>query len=662
MTDTLTRPHQADAATASPHRGGLPLKIGIAVYAAALPLWGLQAAAGHVPALIALALAGAIAALVVRSRTDAGRRPALAAVATATAWAGLFAVFGWSWLLTALWATAVGLFWPAWQRTSRTTAPSEPEEDNTAAARKVLQDWTDYVAADGPLKDMLLEVTKTNGLVHHFAVHFVRGKHTFAQLAAQRAQIASALDIPEDNLTIEKGRTAAGAKMTVITGAEERPPAMYPGPSFDPETGIVTFGLYDADRTPAPLSVIDDNGAFGILFSGDVGTGKSACMEQVGLSLLASGYFVGLYVDPQGGMSSPALAEASKWTARSVEEAAALVRALPRWRRLRQITFRMMGRNGYKLSKKHPVLILFMDEVHEIVNGLSPEDQKIFVEMVKTLRKVGAIFLVGTQNVGLPAFGGNSDLRSQLMSRNVVYFYSSSKQQKSLSGNNEFDPSKLPSGTPGFGFVKELRVKGKLITRAAPIRAYYLGHESDFNGMNPGLAWLEHLRQHYEFAELPIEEAGAFGAAFARREADRAEADAGDAAFLAACLAAGAGELDPERLDDFEQKPKDTTQEPARSGLLSMRLGGPEEEPASPVEEFPDAKKTQAILNALRAGAWRTAEIRTHAAQYQVEVSTSLVEQRLKQFLADGTIIRVGTGHYHAVGAEINCGHPRCRG
>lgn len=658
MTDTLTRPDQA---TPAPPGRGLPLKTGIAVYAAAFPLWGLQSAAGHFPAFIAIGLAAGVAALVIRSRTAAGRRPALAAVATAAVWAGLFAVLGWSWLLTAVWATAIGAFWPAWQRTRTTIAEEETEEDSgasLAAAAAVLDDWTEYVAADGPLKGTVLALVRTNGLVHDFNVLFVRGKHTYSQLTAQKAQIASALDVPEENITITRGRTAASGKLTVITGAAERPPAMYPGPSFDPETGLVTFGLYDADRAPASLSVVDDNGAFGVLFSGDVGTGKSACMEQVGLSLLASGYFVGLYVDPQGGMSSPALAKASKWTARSVQEAAELVRSLPRWRRLRQITFRKMGRNGYKLSKKHPVLVLFMDEVHEIINGLSPEDQKTLVDMVKTLRKVGGIFLVGTQNVGLPAFGGNNDLRAQFMSRNVVYFYSSSKQQGRLSGNNEFDPSTLPSGTPGFGYVKELRVKGKLITRAAPIRAFWLGHEDDFDGMNPGLAWLEHLEATCEFADLPVEEVGALGAAFARRDQDRAEADENDEAFLAACTAAGSGQMDPAGLDEFDQAAKKDAKKTAVDALPSLRLGGPDEE--APAEEYPE--KTQAVLLALRAGAWRTAEIIPHAAHYQIEVSTSLVEQRLRQFVADGTAVRVGTGHYHAVGFEANCGHPQCRG
>lgn len=665
MTDTQTLPDHQQAAP--PRRGrSVPLWIGTAVYAAGLIMWGLRAAAGPVPPLVVIAAAAAFAALIVRSRTDAGRRPALAAVAAAALWAMLFAVFGWSWLLTALWASTLGAFFPAWRRhriTEVAVQDSDPEPQfapELIAALEVVDRWVAHVANEGPLKGTRLELLETDGRVHQFAVRFIPGKHTYSQLASQREAIASAMDVPDFNVTIEKARTASTARLTVTTDIEDRPPVMYPGPSFDPETGLVTFAKYDIDHTPAVLSVVDDNGVFGATFCGDQGSGKSACMENVGLSLLASGYFVGLYVDPQGGMSSPMLAEACKWTARSVTEAAALIRALPRWRRLRQIVFTRAGRNGYRLSTEHPVVIVFMDEFQEIACGLGKNDQQILVDMAKTLRKVGGALFIGTQNVGLAAFGNNNDLRTQLMSRNVVYFYTSSKQQGNLSGRNDFDPSTLPSGTPGYGYVKELRVKGKLITRAAPIRAFFFGHDADFGGVNAGLAWLRHVRKTHRFADLPAAEAGALGAAFARRDQDRAAAAADEEAFIAACEAAGRGQLDPEALDEFDPETPDTkpTTTPQSSGLglpPSLRLGGPEPE----TDRYPE--KTQAILDALAEGAWGTAEIRRRAAAAGIDVSSSHVEQTLPKLIDEGKAEKISTGHYHAAGAE-KCERPGCGG
>ena len=659
MTDTQTRTQPQQTVV----RGrSVPLWIGLAVYLAAMAMWALRAAAGHVPAIVVIVAATAIAVMVVRSRTDAGRRPAQAAVYTAGVWIGLFAAFGIAWWLTALWATAIGAFWPAWRRhlaalviVEEQIEPEFPPELVTAAI--VIDKWIDHVAGDGPLKGTRLELVKTNGVVHKFRVRFIPGKHTFAQLAGQQAQIISAMDVPESNVIIEKGRTGGYGRLTVITDASDRPPVMYPGPSFDPETGLLCIGEYDDDRGKVYLSIVAVNGVFGALFCGDQGSGKSACMEQAGLSLLASGYFVGLYVDPQGGLSSPALAEACKWTARNVAEAAELVRALPRWRRLRQILFSRRGQNGYTLSKTNPALIVFMDEFHELATGFSKADQETLMNMSKTLRKVGGMLMVGTQNVGLAAFGGNNDLRTQLMSRNVVYFYTTSRQQGHLSGSNEFDPSTLPSGTPGYGYVKEVKVDGKLITRAAPIRAYHLGDAKDFGGLNPGVAWLRHIRKSCTFAELPRAEAGAFGPAFARRDDQRSESDAAEAAFLAACEAVGRGELDPEKLADFDpDAKKKPTQQPAGVGLPSLRLGGPDDEP---VDQYPE--KTRAILDALRAGAWGTAEVIRRAANTGITVSSSHVEQTLPKLIEEGKAFKVGTGHYHAAGAP-ECERPGCGG
>lgn len=662
MTDLQTRPDKTLPDT-SLRAAFVPVWIALGVLALATMLWGIRAASTPVPAIIAVAVVTAIALLIVRPRG----RAATYTVIAASLWATMWSVYGASWFLLALWATLTGItgipWWKARYVPNTGPAPAqEAQEDpvpefpaELVVAAGVVDRWVEHVAGDGPLKGTMLELLKTDGRVHQFTVRFIPGKHTYSQLTAQREAIASAMDVPDVNVTIEKARTAASAIVTIITDIEDRPPVMYPGPRFNPETGLVGIGEYDDDRTEASLSIIATNGSFGALFCGDQGSGKSACMEQVALSLIASGYFVGLYVDPQGGMSSPALVEACKWSATSVAEAATLIRQLPRWRRLRQAVFSRQKRNGYTLSKEHPVVLVILDEFHEIACGLSKDDQQTLVNMSKTLRKVGGALFVGTQNVGVQAFGGNNDLRTQLMSRNVVYFYTSSKQQGNLSGRNEFDPTTLPEGTPGYGYLKAIRVDGKLITRAAPFRAYYLGGKNDFGGRDPGLAWLDRLQANYEFADLPRAEAGALGAAFARRDEAQARASAAEEAFIAACEAVGRGELDPEKLLDFDPdaKPKDTAPTPGL-GLPSMRLGGPDEEDT---DRYPE--KTQAILEALRAGAWGTAEITRRAT---VTVSTSHIEQQLPRLIEERQVTKVATGHYHAVGYEEKCERPGCGG
>lgn len=664
MTDTQTRPIRRQA---TPRRGrSLPLWIGVAVYAAAMATWGLRAAAGHVPTLVIIGVAGVIAALIVRSRTDAGRRPALAAVTAAALWMALFAAFGWSWVLTALWATLLGACFPAWRRHLAAIAVEPVDDEPTLPpeveiAFNVIDLWNQNVAADGTLKGTRLAVRETNGRVHKCTAHLRPGKQTYTQLLAQKELIASAMMVPEANIIIERGATAAEALVTIITDTRNGKPVMYTGPRFDPATGLVGVGRYADDDSEAFLSIIAANGSFGATFCGDQGSGKSAAMEQMVLSLLASGYFVGVYIDPQDGYSSPALMQACKYKATSVEEAAKVIRQLPLLRRVRQIIFKAMGWNGYTLSKKHPVVLVVIDEFQEVANELSREDQAILVKMAKTFRKIGAAFVVGTQTIGVQSFGGNSDLREQLMSRNVVYFYTSSKVQGRLSGNNEFDPSTLPSGTPGYGYLKEIKINGQLITRAAPFRAYYLGDKDDFGGRNPGVVWAERLQVDNPFADMPPEEAGALAAAFADLDADHAFKAVADRNLLEACRSVGLGQMEPGMLPFYAapvSKPGGTadTQIPVGVGLPSLRLGGPDPDEA---DRYPE--KTQAILDALAAGAWGTAEIRRRAFDAGIDVSSSHVEQTLPKLIAEGKAVKVSTGHYHAAGAQ-ECERPGCGG
>lgn len=641
----------------------VPVWIGLAVAAASTILWGIRHATGPLPVLSVIVLVAAFTALIVRSRTDAGRAAATRAVAAAAVWAGLVSIFGWSWLLAAAGATIGSLVSVPWWRAHYVpNAPVGLIEESPAAvavertdAEVVLDRWDRRVASTGTLSKSRLELVETNGRVHKLLVRLVPGKQKYAQLISAKEDIASAMEVPEACVIIERGPNAATGFLTIITDVSSPAPVMYTGPQFDPKTGLVGIGRYDDTDTEAFLSIIATNGAFGATFCGDQGSGKSAAMEQTALSLLASGYFLGIYIDPQDGFSSPAMMKACKYRATNIEEAGRIIRQLPLLRRVRQAIFKQFGWNGYSLNQEHPVPLVFIDEFQEVANELSADDQAILVKLAKTFRKVGAAFLIGTQTIGLESFGGNSDLRAQLMSRNVVYFYTASKVQGRLSGDNEFDPSTLPEGTPGYGYLKRVRVDGELVTRAAPFRAYHLGDKEDFGGRNPGVVWLERLRKEYRFADWPDEEAGALAPALDALEDDMAKAQS-EAALIAACAAVGRGESGLDTLNDYASTAPAKPKSKGAGGIefASARIGGdPEEEP----DQYPE--KTQAVLDALRSGAWGTAEIRRRST---IDVSTSHIEQTLPKLIDAGDVRKIGTGHYHAVGYEAACEQPRCSG
>src|SRR5690606_28391436 len=148
----------------------------------------------------------------------------------------------------------------------------------------------------------------------------------------------------------------------------------------------------------------------------------------------------------------------------------------------------------------------------------------------------------------------------------------------------------------------------------------------------------------YKFAEWPDAEAGALAPAFADEVDDETRADA-EAKLIAACEAVGRGEGDLATLNDYTSaKPAKPKKQTSGIEFASARIGGEPEDDGE--DAYPE--KTAAILDAIRNGAWGTAEIRRSSA---ITVSASHVEQTLPRLIETGEIERIGHGHYHAAGA-----------
>lgn len=669
----------------------MPIWVYAAVLAAATVLYWISTAAGKLVPLGLVTALGAVALLIIRSQASRrtwgsnSRLAVLAAATVATLWALAWILFTPSWFL--FWAGAVltGIAGIPWWRNHHIPnvmpmlAAPEPEPA-TVLNIPVLEDagptpdevligkWDTRVAAEGSLKGVVLEHFDTDerGYVHKFIAKFVPGKQTYSTLLAAEANIASALNVPEPNVITEKNdEDASQAFVTVVTGLDLGRVNRWPGRCmFDPATGTVSAGTYIDDDAATVLSVIVPNGMYGAVFCGAQGTGKSQCMEQVILSLLASGFFSLLYIDPQGGMSSPMLAEAATWSAPSVEEGIKILQNLPRLRQYRQTKFGRRKQKGYQLSREFPAIIIAIDEFHEVAD--EPEAKKILKKLAKTIRKIGAGLFIATQDVGLDAFGGDQSLRTQLMAKNVVYFATPSKVQGHLSGNNEFDPSTLPM-VPGFGYVKEVRGdRGELLTRAAPFRAFYLGDDDEY-GENAGIHWLKKMRQQCSFAELDPGSAGALGPDFKNRNTVQAEQAVADDAFIQACEQAGQGLIDFDALDALSGG---APQSPAASATVNgkhdfgIAMGGPA--PVAPQTD-PLAGLTDAgreVVYAIRSGAATPASVVRRIEARGGTVSKSRVEQLLNpkipgNVIEPGLVHKVELGHYHARGFENDC--DRCK-
>ncbi|WP_205327540.1 hypothetical protein [Glycomyces sp. YM15] len=674
--------------TVKPHF--MPVWAYAGIVVAATVLYWISTAAGLLVPLGLVAAAGAVTLLIIRSLaarrkwTKNGRLAAMIAAVVATVWALAWILFVPSWFWAFAGCVLTGLTGIPWWRkhhianvAANTPEPEpEPAEDEAAPAPApeptvddiIIGKWNTRIAGEGPLKGVGLEHLDTDerGYVHKFIVNFVPGKQTYSTLLAAQAHIASALNVPEPNVITEKNdEDASKGFVTVVTGLDLGRVNRWPGRCmFDPATGTVSAGTYIDDDAATLLSVIVPNGMYGAVFCGAQGTGKSQCMEQVVLSLLASGFFSLLYIDPQGGMSSPMLAEAATWSAPSVEDGIKILRNLPRLRQYRQTKFGRRKQKGYQLSREFPAIIIAIDEFHEVAE--EPEAKKILKKLAKTIRKIGAGLFIATQDVGLDAFGGDQSLRTQLMAKNVIYFATPSKVQGHLSGNNEFDPSTLPM-VPGFGYVKEVRGdRGELLTRAAPFRAFYLGDDDEY-GENSGIHWLKKMRQQCSFAELDLGSAGALGPDFANRNKVRAEQAVADDAFIAACEQAGAGAIDFDELDLLTgAAPQANAAGPSVNGRhdFGIAMGG-----TAPVAAQGDqlAGLTEAgreVVYAIRSGAATPAAVVRRIATRGGTVSKSRVEQLLNpkipgNVIEPGFVHKVELGHYHARGFEADC--DRCK-
>src|SRR5690606_22201484 len=202
-------------------------------------------------------------------------------------WAAAWATLGPSWFLAAAGATVGALVAVPWWRAHyipntpaalvEETTPVPVAVERTDA--EVVQDrWAKRVANAGTLAKSRLELVETNGRVHKFVAHLVPGKQTYTQLASAREAIASAMQVPEPCVTIERCDHTASARRSVITDDNNDIPVMYTGPRVDTTTGLVGLGCYVDTSSESIPSMTAQNSAYGAPFCSDQGSGKSPAM------------------------------------------------------------------------------------------------------------------------------------------------------------------------------------------------------------------------------------------------------------------------------------------------------------------------------------------------------------------------------------------------
>ena len=205
----------------------------------------------------------------------------------------------------------------------------------------------------------------------------------------------------------------------------------------------------------------NDGSAWSGALIGAPGSGKSRTLESIAIGAMASGLAVCWFIDPQGGASSPALKSYADWYVdlSGADDMLRAIEGVAAWREFENAT---EGWTGFTPRPDRPLLVVFIDEAHEVLKGRSG---KRLSALARKIRKLGICLVIVSQYPGIETFGGDEALRLSIMAGNGICFRTASNYAGSLMAGLEMDPKRLPD-VKGYGFT--IRVEG--FSRLAPFR------------------------------------------------------------------------------------------------------------------------------------------------------------------------------------------------
>jgi hypothetical protein len=588
-----------------------------------------------------LGLAGLVIAWLVRGRRLPAlwRRRAVAAGLFTICWLTVAVVgFGPS----ALTVLLVGEFLVAarWWRRHRITARTidkGPLPEPTLLPDTIVEDWKEYVGDPrGPLPGSRLADPEPIDHGTQYTVQFVRGSRGITDALGAMERICTGLNLKPTRLVFDNHPTGLPAqgllKVMDRTPVDDNPP--YLGPAWD--DGAIRIGPY-ADwfgeatwRLWSPGETGDNDGsAWSGAIIGAPGSGKSRTVESIAIAAAASGVCVNWFIDPQGGSSSPALKEFADWYV-DLTGADKMLRAVERVASWREFENATEGWTGFTPRPDRPLLVIYIDEAHEVLKGLWG---RRLSKLARKVRKLGICFVIISQYPGIETFGGDEALRLSIMAGNGICFRTASNYAGSLMAGLEMDPKHLPK-IAGYGYT----IRTEDHSRLAPFRNRLC--------LDP-MTWMERATKNGTLLEK-----GALSAAgpdYAKRAevaesaaiASRAKLDAIREGLLDAGDAIGHDAVDDLTANADADNSGDfvlPTWPPAGAAVPHQQPG-----PESPsTEPAPDAAAGHAVvLEAIAAGSQSPGEI-IKATGY----SQSRVHQILPELVAAGKVVRAGHGRY----------------
>lgn len=372
--------------------------------------------------------------------------------------------------LAARWWQHVRLGYPADQDTVDPQAVEEFEVEPVSKAAQIINDWAEFIGGQGcvlPGSALTLPMPTEHG--YAFTAQLARGKQTLHNVVAALPKISTGLEEPLEHLIAESAppdpvtgkQYPSRCRFQVITRSPITGDVNFTGPRRD--GGLLGLGPWADGSGEAQVRLYTEGSMWSTLVIGGTGIGKSRLVENLVISALSGSDTILWYLDPQGGGSSPALAERADWFATMrnagdmLEAAIAIGEARGDENSVERIT-------GFTPSPERPGILLVVEECHNPF-GVKPWTP-LWARIAREFRKVGIALVCVDQYPGLEAFGSSEAMRLNVMAGNVIVLNTMSNSAGGLMPGLEVDPKTLPA-IPGYAYLQGSEDTG---TRTAPFR------------------------------------------------------------------------------------------------------------------------------------------------------------------------------------------------
>jgi hypothetical protein len=359
---------------------------------------------------------------------------------------------------------------------------------------------------NGPLAGSKLTALERTPIGVQGIVQLKAGQQTLAKALGQIPHIRSGLQLTLDDPDGEPGQellfdqpvrvgdqrlNASQIRLQIVDKSPVRHSPWFERPTLDAvNPGECAIGLYADGQGLAWWTLFDGDGVWsGVIIAG-TGSGKSSLIDVLAISARATGCLNVMYIDPQGGASSPILKENASILALGEDQALVALEALEEIAVNRETYLNAHGLSkivpGQRVECRvedcpcngwvPPGLMVVIDECDQVfdakdANGKAVADR--WAKLAKRVRKLGVGFIVASQYSGQKVFGNSELLRLNLAARNYVAMATKSKTSGALISGLPIDPTTLPEGKPGYGIISSPGA------RVAPFRAFWAVRSDD---------------------------------------------------------------------------------------------------------------------------------------------------------------------------------------